>query len=223
MSTKKSLKKAIKQKRFSLIHLCVVTVALGLLGGIALYLQSQTPSSSAAASYDNCVKNGGHPTSYDGAIQFDACLGGGNQLSLQYSAQNMPRISEHKVASVTNNVVHTATDPADLVSFLQKDETGCENSGTVGYYKILKVVPDRFAEMAYGCDSYTAQQKDSAHIIAMRLGNGWALLSPTNNMNEQGVPSCLLVDMFRISKGLSSQCYQNTGYGDGSLRPVTYE
>ncbi|HTH72520.1 MAG TPA: hypothetical protein VL737_04140 [Candidatus Pristimantibacillus sp.] len=223
MPTKKSLKKAIKQKRFSLIHLCTIVVALGVLGGVALYLQSQSPSSGIATNYNACVKNGGHATSYDGAIQFDACLNGSNQLSLQYSAQNMPRISEHKIASAQNHVVYGAVDPADLVSFLQKDETGCSNSGTVGYYKILKVVPNRFAEMSYGCDNYTAQQKDSAYIIGMRLGNDWALISPTNNMNEQGVPSCLLVDMFRISKSLSGQCYQNTGYGDGSLRPVTYE
>jgi len=223
MSSIKPLLSSVNRKRFSVIHLSVAIVALGLLFSLALYIRSnEKPSPVVAANYSDCVQKGGQVLSYDGAIQFDACLSGNNQLSLQYSAQNMPRIDEHKITSTPNHIVYSASDPADLVSFLQRDDTGCASMQSVGYYKIMKVVPDQFAEMTFGCDSYTQQQKDSAHIIAMKLGDGWALLSPTNNFNEQGVPSCLLVDMFRISKSLSSQCYQNTGYGDGSLRQVTY-
>jgi len=205
------------------MHLVAAVVVLGLLGGAVCCVRSRPSSSSATASYSDCVKQGGHTASYVGAIQVDACLGDNDRLLLQYSAQNMPRISEYKLATATNNVVYTASDPVDLVTFLMHDETGCGSAGTVGYYKITKVVPNRFAEMDYGCDTNTAKQKASAHVIAMKLGYTWALLSPTNNMDDNGVPSCLLVDMFRISKRLSDQCYQNTGHNDGSLRPVTYE
>lgn len=220
----KSFIKNVKQKRFSVVHLALMAVVLILLGSIVFYIRPSSLSVQTIASrYSDCVRSGGHITSYDGAIQFDACLANNDRLSLQYSAQDTPRIDEHKITPSMNHVIYGTSDPADLVSFLQQDDTGCSSSGSAGYYKIIKVVPNRFAEMTFGCDGYTSQQKDSAYIIAMKLSDGWALLSPTNNVNEQGVPSCLLVDMFRISKNLSSQCYENTGYSDGSLRQVTYQ
>lgn len=163
--------------------------------------------------YTDCTAHGGQLLSYDSAIQFSACRSNAN-LYLQYSAQDMPRLTAEKTQSTTNTVIADTDVSAGLVNFLKYDYTGCD--GGKGYYKVLKEVPDRFAMMDYGCGTDGGQE-----IIAMNVGGKWTFISPTNNM-QAATPSCLLVDMFKISKQLSSQCYQNTGYSDGSLRAVDY-
>jgi hypothetical protein len=82
-------------------------------------------------------------------------------------------------------------------------------------------VHERFALLNYGCTNDPNALKGAYDIIAMKMGDGWVQLSPTNNFNSNNVPSCLIVDMFKISKSLTPQCYQNTGYNDNSLRKVT--
>lgn len=159
-------------------------------------------------SYDDCIANGGN---FIGQQPGNACINGGDQLFLQYSAQNLPRLTESKKARKDNVVEKSVAASADLVSFLKHDETGCET----GYYKIIKEVKNRFALLTYGCD------KPDASMIAMKLSNGWTLISPTNHMRD-GAPSCLLADMFRVSSKLVNKCFENTGYNDGTLRGIKH-
>lgn len=183
-------------------------------------------------SYQDCVNNGGKDLF---AGDFSACLGGevnegfGNQLYLQYSAQNLPRLTEHEIAKTENRVDGTDKASEELVAFLKEDYTGCEKMETTdgqvaqGYYSVIKEVPNRFALMNYGC-IFEGENTDDvdASIIAMKLSDRWLLISPTNHFDETGNPSCLMVDMFRISKEISAQCFQNTGHSNGSLRDVSY-
>lgn len=195
------------------LALIIVIGVITVVGWAMFNLNQQKPLQSFA-NYDQCAAGGGRLLNGDIA----ACLAGSDQLFLQYSAQNLPRMLERKKAATENNVENIAEQSADLIDFLKQDQTGCE----VGYYKILKEVPGRFALMNYGCDNYDEQAKASAFIVGMKLADGWVLLSPTNHMNKNGMPSCLLADMFTISKELNDQCFENTGYNNGSLRAVTY-
>lgn len=178
-------------------------------------------------SYEDCINNGGAFLRTINA-DFSGCLGGNvadagelpnYQAFLQYSAQNLPRIDERKVAKNENKVTANGNYSADLVAFLKSDETGCTPRGE---YELVKEVTNRFALIKYGCDGDgQVQSNDPPTIVAIKLSNGWSLISPTNNM-QGNTPSCLLVDMFKISKELSTQCFENTGYNNNSLRAVTY-
>lgn len=81
----------------------------------------------------------------------------------------------------------------------------------------MKEVPGRYAQMNNGCDG---ANNDKSYIIAMKLADGWSLISPSNHINEQGVPSCLLVDVFKISKSLNDSCFENTGFNNANHRKV---
>lgn len=203
------------------IHVGIVLAASAFISTVAIFsymAMNPTPKPLPKFSnYDECAQGGGALTN---ATHFSACIGADNELFLQYSAQNLPRIQERKANTSPNHVVAGADTTVDLVSFLKQDYSGCVAS--VGYYKVLKEVKNRFAVMNYGCDNYTEGQKASANIIAMKLADGWVLLSPTDNM-QGTMPSCLLADMFKISKQLSAKCFETTGYNDGSLRDVTYQ
>jgi hypothetical protein len=107
-----------------------------------------------------------------------------------------------------------------LIEFLKYDDTGCGNGQ--GYYRILKEVPNRFALLDYGCSTDKSALAGDYSIIALKLSDGWRLLSPTNNFDGT-TPSCLLVDMFKISKSLTPKCFENTGFNNGSLKTVSYE
>lgn len=181
------------------------------------------------ASYEDCMNNGGVILNTING-QFDACMGGNEdetgevpqyQAFLQYSAQNLPRLETSKKSKKENKVIVKGNYSADLVTFLKSDYTGCD---TRGEYEIIKEVPGRFAMMKYGCDNGEQLQSSDNYsaIIAMKLSDGWRLLSPTNNMDKM-TPSCLLVDTFKISKKLSSKCFENTGYSNGRLKAVAYQ
>ncbi len=201
------------------LHIGIVTVVAVLVSTVAVFLYAATlPSAKSLpdfANYDACASGGGTLTSFN---NLSACIGANDKLFMQYSAQNLPRINERKTTSVPNHVVANGTYSADLVSFLRQDYSGCNPTG---YYEVIKEVKNRFALMHYGCDN--DPQKGSATMIAIKLGDGWATLSPTDNMREDGTPSCLLVDMFKVSKQISNVCYETTGYNDGSTRDVTYQ
>lgn len=189
--------------------------------------QTQMPQQKYAT-YENCVHDGGVLLNTING-QFDACLGGSeseteelqqHQAFLQYSAQNLPNISENKKTDRENKVVSKDTHSQDLVDFLKYDYSGCE---TRGEYEIVKELPGRFALMKYGCDGDgQVQSANPPTIIGMKLADGWVLLSPTNNMDAEGRPSCLLADMFKVSKDLAPKCFENTGYNNGVIRDVSY-
>ncbi|HEU4966350.1 MAG TPA: hypothetical protein VFT53_02620 [Candidatus Saccharimonadales bacterium] len=169
--------------------------------------------------YSDCIQHGGQALRYYGAIQLEACRGN-DTLFLQYSAQDMPRLTSEKTQTTANTVIADASTSPSLVNFLKYDYTGC--SKDAGYYKVFKEVPGRFAEMSYGCAG-TIPEMPRSYIIAMNAGGSWTFISPTNNMdNTTGVPSCLIVDMFKVSKALSPRCWQNTGYDNGAMRAVGY-
>lgn len=188
-------------------------------------LQQHQMPSQQYTSYDTCVNNGGIELNTING-EFDECLEGNNQVIMQYSAQNLPRIDNDGTTTVANVVKYATGTSTDLVSYLTFDDEGCSigqpsGTDTRGYYKVIREVPNRYALLNYGCMSDPDALKGDYYIIAMKLANGWVLLSPTNNMSNNGTPSCLLVDIFKISRSLSGQCFQNTGYDNGSLRAVT--
>ena len=178
-------------------------------------------------SFEDCMNNGGALLDTIN-IKFSACLGGNEaakgqipqfQAFTQFSAQNLPRIEDHTITKTENKVTANGTYSADLVAFLKSDNGGCSPRDE---YEIVKEVPGRFALMKYGCDGDgQVQSANAPTMIAMKLSDGWRLLSPTNNM-QGTTPSCLLVDIFKISKELSQKCFENTGYNNGTLRDVTY-
>lgn len=219
---------------FSIFELFIIVVVLVVLASAGWFINnkghkqtSTTTSQRSYASYSDCLNHGGQSLSYDGAIQFDACKAGNSNLYLQYSAQNLPRIDQNKTTAAPNIVVSNASATPDLVSYLTHNYTGCgigqpANSNVTGYFKVDKEIPSGWALLTYGCSSDSAASKNAgANMIAMKLSSGWVEISPTNNFLPNGTPSCLLVDMFKVPSSLSSQCYQNTGYNDGSLRSVT--
>lgn len=183
-------------------------------------------------SYEDCQVNGGFSlTTISG--QFNACLGGSTEESgdsyqafLQYSAQNLPRINERRESDIDNLVEGIENGSAELATFLQRNYTGCEIGATEGegqgYYNIVKEIPNRFALVQDGCANDPAAREGAYRIVAMKLGDGWSLLSPTNNFNEEGVPSCLMVDMFKLSRELFTECFENTGYNNGAYKKVTH-
>lgn len=194
---------------------------------VAALKETQIPQNKFE-SYEDCTNNGGAILNTING-QFNACLGGNEDRSgelpqyqafLQYSAQNLPRITESKKTENENKVTSRSQHSQDLIEFLRFDDSGCEPRGE---YEIVKEVPERFAFMKYGCDKDGQVQSDNPPtIIAMKLADGWATLSPTNNMDDKGRPSCLLVDMFKISKDLVLKCFENTGYNNGNLKDVVY-
>jgi hypothetical protein len=158
------------------------------------------------SSYEDCIKN-------DGVLlntingQFDACLGGDedesgelpqHQAFLQYHAQNLPRLEDK---------TRVDGDPNSLNDFV-KASTGCPG-------KIVNELPNRFAIVT------CTDQKDT-YSLAIKLADGWRWISTTNNMNEKGQPSCLVVDMFKVSKEITPKCFENTGYNNGTLKDVKY-
>lgn len=167
--------------------------------------KTQLPQSKFA-NYEDCINNGGVLLNTING-QFDACLGGNedetgelpqHQAFLQYSAQNLPRLEEKTKVN---------GDPNSLADFV-KSSTGCPS-------KVEKELKNRFAII-----SCTDQK--SIYSLAIMLADGWRYISTTNNMNEKGQPSCLIVDMFKVSKDLVPKCFENTGYNNGKLKEVVY-
>lgn len=204
------------------MFLCVAAAVASFIGYTVGVNRSEPPDLRTFTSYDDCTQNGGMHWN----AEFNACSGDAQvvdgveqgELFLQYSAQNLPRLTERKRAEKDNVVESVGSPSSDLLAFLKNDDTGCSESG---YYKVLKEVPARFALANFGCTE-AGDAKDDAHVVAIKLADGWSLISPTNHFNEDGVPSCLMVDMFRIPKTLSGKCFENTGYNDGQLRDVSY-
>ncbi len=215
---------------FSVVEFLIAIVIIVLLVAIGwfIYNKNHNKTPTSYTGYSDCISHGGQALTYNDAVQFNACRGSGSALYLQYSAQNLPNISQNKTTTVPNQVVSSSSDASDLINYLTYNYTGCNTgrpngSDVTGYYKIIKEIPSGWALLNYGCSNNTQSQNDSTHMIAMKLSSGWVELSPTNNFLPNGTPSCLLVDMFKVPETLTSQCYQNTGYSNGSLRSVTYQ
>lgn len=158
------------------------------------------------SSFEDCTNNGG-TILITINVQFNGCLGGNldevgdlpqHQAFMQYSAQNLPRLGEK---------IRVSGDPDNLKDFINSSE-GCEA-------ELIKEVKDRFALVK-------CTDQRGVYDVAIKLSDGWRYISTTNNMNEKGQPSCLVVDMFKVSKELTPKCYENTGYNNDSLKDVTY-
>ena len=235
-------------RRFWIILILVIVAAVGAVSGIYIWQHQQVSDLTKQVAFlkqtqlpqkkftdiDDCNRNGGVDLfTING--QLSACLGGkvnsdddgsvdSYQAFLRYSAQNLPRIEERKVSKTENRVDNADKFSDELAVFLKQDYAGCDfgESSARGYYKILKEVPNRFALLNYGCTNDENAVEGQYFIIAIKLGDGWALLSPTNNMDEEGRPSCLLQDMFKISSKLTPKCFENTGYDNGQLKERNY-
>ena len=175
---------------------------------------SQLPTQNFT-SYEDCLENGGVYL-WTINVQFNGCAGGEAfpeyrnedgyiyqaNAFFQYSAQNLPRLLDP---------VTTDEDLTDLDTYLS---AGLPSDCT---YKIHKLVTDRFVLTDYTCTG-----DEQYRSLAIKLADGWRGISTTNNMNKGNDLSCLVVDMFKVSKELVSQCYENTGYNNDSLKDVTY-
>jgi hypothetical protein len=215
-----------QRKKFIVYLLALIFLALGsglcywqynkMNDQIAQLKRSQLPTRKFS-SYEDCINNGGVDL-WTINVQFSGCLGGEEfpeysrdegyvyqaQAFMQYSAQNLPRLIDKPAIE---------GDPHSLADFLKTDDADCET-------KLVKEVPGRFALTNYLCAHDAVDDKN--YRIAIKLGDGWRYISTTNAMNEDGVPSCLVVDMFKVSKRLTSKCYENTGYNNGFLKTVVH-
>lgn len=138
-----------------------------------------------------------------------------------FNAKSLPRILERRIGDNKNTVINNVGATKDLVEFLENDYWGCQ---TKGEYEIVKELPDRFALMKYGCTGDgLIGSPNPPMIIGIKLADGWSLISSAkNNINNKGQPSCLLVDIFKISKKLTSQCFENTNTSVSKIRDVQY-
>ena len=116
--------------------------------------------------------------------------------------------------ALPNIVVDTANSPTDLIAFLGADNTQCYKSSESGYYKVVTQASDQFAKMQYGCTAKggtTPLSASPAYILAKKVNNKWALISPTNQwlpINGQDTPSCTMVNGNKVSKLVTPQCWQ---------------
>lgn len=140
---------------------------------------------------------------------------------LRFNASVLPRILERQKAPNKNVVVNNVGASKNLVEFLENDYWGCPINGV---YEITKEVRDRFALMKYECtDDERIASSNAPLIIGIKLGDGWSLISSANDsLNITGQPSCLLVDMFKVSKALFSKCVETSDYDLGNIKDVTY-
>lgn len=237
-----------KKSKTGIIVIALLVLAALLAGGVYMWRQTQVKKlqdqvstlektqlpQKQYESYEDCIANNAPPLNTING-QFNACLGGNTdesgdlpqyQAFLQYSAQNLPRLLEDKVneSGDKNVILEGATASADLTTFLESEYAGCgansadEAKFEPAYITVVKEVPGRFALTMGGCS-----KNDEYYSISIKLADGWRGISTTNNMDEEGLPSCLVVDMFKISKKLTKQCFENTGYNNGTLKDVIYE
>jgi len=213
-----------KRNKKPLLATLLIVVLVGMVGyGVYVWQQNQVSELNQEVatlkktqlpqqkykSYEDCSNNGGVILNTING-QFDACLGGNeddtgelpqHQAFLQYSAQNLPRLGD---------IIKVDGDPNNLTDFIKASNSsdGCPT-------KLVKEVKDRFAIVT------CTDQKD-IYDIAIKLSDGWRYIVTTNNMNEKAQPSCLVVDMFKVSKEISPTCFENTGYNNGKTKKVTY-
>jgi len=140
---------------------------------------------------------------------------------LRFNANSLPRILERQKSENKNTVTNNIGASKELVAFLENDYWGCQTNGE---YKIIKEVRDRFALMQYGCTGDgSINTPNPPTIIGIKLADGWSLISSANyHMNNNGQPSCLLVDLFKVSKELTPKCFENTDYDEGKIKDVLY-
>ncbi len=97
-----------------------------------------------------------------------------------------------------------------LKSFLSKTakkdiSLGCESS----YYNVVAASKDdNQVLLRYGCGY------PGANMFAVRDGQDWKAISPTNQFNDFGMPNCDYVQSNNISKDIAPVCYSNNGEVD---------
>lgn len=100
------------QKGFSIVAILIVLAVVGLIGGAGWLVFNRNPDNlkiqpKTFSSYDDCAKNGGKMLE----AEFSSCIDG-KHLYLQYSAQNLPRLSERKKSEKKIRLNIVATTPA---------------------------------------------------------------------------------------------------------------
>ncbi|MES2876547.1 MAG: hypothetical protein V4678_03700 [Patescibacteria group bacterium] len=98
---------------------------------------------------------------------------------------------------------------AHLTKLAKKDITlGCESS----FYEVSQYTEDESQILLkYGCDY------PSAPMYAVKTGNEWKTLSPTNQFSTTGIPLCGYVTQYDIRKEIAPVCYES-GQDESSLR-----
>jgi uncharacterized Tic20 family protein len=145
-----------------------------------------------------------------------------NTLSDQLNNYQATLVKDSKISldnlnalmALPNIVVDTVNSPTDLIAFLGADNTQCYKGNGSGYYKIVAQTNDQFAKMQYGCtakDGTTPLGSSPTYILAYKIIGKWSLISPTNQwlpINGQDTPSCTMVNNNKVSKLITSQCWQ---------------
>ena len=111
-------------------------------------------------------------------------------------------VVEYKISGnklVKDNTPELRSLKAFLTNEAKKD---CKNMSAPSHY-IVKDANSDLSQvlLGYGCGN------SSAHLFAVRTGNTWKTLSPTNSFYEPyGIPGCDHVAKHDISKSLAPVC-----------------
>lgn len=99
---------------------------------------------------------------------------------------------------------------AFLEQAAQKDiELGCQST----YYNVVRYTKDESQLLlAYGCDY------PGARMFAVKSGAVWRLLSPTNQFDDLGTPSCDHIAEYSISAEIAPVCVKGLGSSSGQVR-----
>jgi len=105
-----------------------------------------------------------------------------------------------KDGKATKNTNSTLTS---LRSFLEKNaKTDCKNMGKPARY-FVRASTDDVSQvlLGYGCGD------SSASMYAVRTGDTWKFISPTNHFDTFGIPECDYVSNYVINKQIAPVCY----------------
>jgi len=97
----------------------------------------------------------------------------------------------------------------ELRDFLKADvkKSGCkDNNGVTAV--IAHSQDEKQLLLGYGCGN------SAARMFAIKKGDGWKAISPTNQFNLFDIPSCKMVDENNISNEIAPVCQNEKKVGD---------
>jgi len=202
--------KKLNSKGYSVVELLVIFVVIGLIIGAAWYIW-RARQVNKIESYSDCVKANGQLTDTEiPGIHGECKIYGQTYLEDGYVKWDLgQRFTKgvHDDKLQPSIVENASAAPKELVSALQYGDNGdcaINDHKTLAVFKVIKVVQNKYAKLAYGCTDAPLD----AYMIAINTKNGWESTSPTNQFTDSGTPSCALVNYFNITKTLEPKCFK---------------
>lgn len=200
-----------KQQGFGLVQILLLIVLVGMIGATGYYVWHGQRVQSVQT-FETCVSVGGETDSSDlPGVHATCTIYGNTYLEDGYLAWDIgQRFNEltHSDALEPAIVENTVAAPGDLVSMLEYDNGGCDVDGwksSKAAFEIISVVNDSLAKLKYGCE---ADMPLSAFMLVIKQDGQWKQISPTNQFTEEGVPSCAMVNTFKITSKLEPECFK---------------